>query len=88
MFFSAVLNKHAPIEKFFIRTNQRNFMTRELSKAIMKRSKLRNRFIKKSEVSRKVYTAQKIYYVNLLRKTKRKYFANVKINNIALFQLH
>ena len=60
MFFSAVLNKHAPIEKLVIRTNQRNFMTRELSKAIMERSKLRNRFLKeKSEVSRKVYTAQK-----------------------------
>ena len=59
-------------------------MTGKLSKAIMKRSKLRNRFLKeKSEVSRKAYNIQRNYCVNLLRKTKREYFANIKINNIA-----
>ena len=41
-------------KKKYIRANQSNFMTRKLSKAIMKRSKLRNRFLKeKGEVSRK-----------------------------------
>ena len=58
-------------------------MTRELSKAIMKRSKLHNRFLKeKSEVSKKAYTTQRNYCVNLLRKTKKEYFANIKINYI------
>ena len=55
-----------------ISANQSNFMTRELSKAIMKRSKLHNRFLKeKSEVSRKAYTTQRNYCVhqkgNILR---------------------
>ena len=59
-------------------------MTRELSKVIMKRSKLRDRFLKeKSEVSRKAYTIQRNYCLNLLWKTNREYFANIKINNIA-----
>ena len=59
-------------------------MTEKLSKAIMKRSKLRNRFLKeKREVSRKAYNKQRNYCVNLLRKTKREYFMNIKTNNIA-----
>ena len=71
-------------KKKYIRANQSNFMTRKLSKAIMKRSKLRNRFLKeKSEASRKAYNIQRNYCVNLLKKTKREYFANIKINNIA-----
>ena len=59
-------------------------MTREFSKAIIEKSKLRNTFLKeKSEVSRKAYTTQTNYCVNLLRKTIREYFANIRINNIA-----
>ena len=82
--FLDILNKHAPIKKKYIRANQSNFMTRKLSKAIMKRSKLRNRFLKeKTEASRKAYNIQRNYCVNLLKKTKREYFANIKINNIA-----
>ena len=42
--FLDILNKHAPIKKKFVRANQSNFMTGKLRKAIMKRSKLRNRF--------------------------------------------
>ena len=71
-------------KKKYIRANQSNFMTGKLSKAIMKRSKLRNRFLKeKTEASRKAYNIQRKYCVNLLKKTKREYFANIKINNIA-----
>ena len=36
----------------------------------------------KSEVSRKAYTTQRNYFVNLLRKTKREYFTNIKVSNI------
>ena len=41
------LNKHAPINKKYIRGNQMHFVTKDLSKAIMKRSKLRNNYKKK-----------------------------------------
>ena len=64
--FLDILNKHAPIKKKYIRANQSNFMTRKLSKAIMKRSKLRNRFLKeKNEASRKAYNIQRNYCVIL-----------------------
>ena len=81
--FLDILNKHAPInKKKYIRANQSNFMTGKLSKAIMKRSKLSNRFMKeKSEASRKACNIQKNYCANLLKKSKREYFANIKINN-------
>ena len=38
-----VLYKHAPIKKKLLRGNEAPFMTKELSKAIMNRSKLKNR---------------------------------------------
>ena len=54
-------------------------MSRELSKAIMKRSKSRNRFLKEKKISRKAYTTQRNYFVNCLMKTKREYVANIKM---------
>ena len=76
--FGGILNKHAPIKKRYIRANQRSLMTRELSKTVVKKSKLRHRPLKeKSEVSGKGCTTQRNYCVNLLTKTKREYFANI-----------
>ena len=74
-----------PLSRKSTSANQsRTLKTRELSKTIMRRSKLCNRFLKeKSEVFRKAYTTQRNYCVNLLRKTKREYFTNIKISNIA-----
>ena len=79
-----ILIKHASIKKKCIIVNENHFMTKELSKAIMKRSKLLHRFVKeKRKVYRKAYTTQKNNFVNILGKTKREYFANTKIKNIA-----
>ena len=44
--FRSVLDRHAPLKRKMIRGNQGPFMTKQLSKAIMNRSKLRNRYIK------------------------------------------
>ena len=44
--FLTVLDKHAPIKKKYLRANHANFVTKQLRKAIMKRSKLRNDFLK------------------------------------------
>ena len=41
---SKVLNKHASCKKKYIRVNQRPFMNKLISKKIIKRSKLRNKF--------------------------------------------
>ena len=42
-----VLNIYAPLKKKYIRGNNSSFMNRILSKEIMKRSRLRNKFFEK-----------------------------------------
>ena len=44
--FKSVLDRHAPLKRKMIRGNQGPFLTKQLTKAIMDRSKLRNRYIK------------------------------------------
>ena len=41
-----IFNKHAPIKRKYIRANEASFMIKELQKAIVKRYKLRNKFLK------------------------------------------
>ena len=52
--------------------NQMPFMTKELSKEIMTRSRLRNKYVKeKTEENRQLYTQQGNKCVSLLRKAKK-----------------
>ena len=44
--FLGVLNKHAPYKKKLIRANHKPYVTKKLRKAIMRRSRLENRFHK------------------------------------------
>ena len=44
--FLTVLDKHAPIKQKYLRANHANFVTKQLRKAIMKRSNLHNDFLK------------------------------------------
>ena len=77
------LNLQAPFKKKYVRGNHLNFMNKELSKAIMNRTRLRNRFLRdRSDENRKKYSKQRNYCVTLLRKTKRNYYSNLKQNNI------
>ena len=48
--FLKVLNNHAPLKKKFIRANHASYMTKNLRKAIMKRSQLENKYISNSTV--------------------------------------
>ena len=66
-----VLNMHALRNKKIVRDNQMPFMTKDLSKEIMKRSRLRNRFLKdRSLENRMLYTQQRNYCVSLFKKYK------------------
>ena len=54
------------------------FITKDYSKAIMKRSKLRNNYSKnKADANRMLYKKQRNYCVSLLRKSKASYYANL-----------
>ena len=69
--FMTKLNKHAPMKIKYIRANNSPFMNNDLSKAIMVRSKLRNKFLKlKTNESREAYKTQRNYCVSLLWKVK------------------
>ena len=71
------LNMYALLEKKYIRGNNSPFMNRALSKEIMKKSRLRNKFLKgKSEDDKKNYVKQR-NYLPLLRRTKKEYYGNL-----------
>ena len=77
------LNSFAPIKKKYARGNQMPFMTKNLSKEIMTRSRLRNKYLKhKTEENRLLYTQQRNKCVSLLRKTKMNYYGNLNEKDI------
>ena len=59
-----ILNRHAPRKRKHARGNQMPFITKDLSKAIMKRSRLRNNFLKnRTKENKTLYTKQWNYCV-------------------------
>ena len=70
--FLKELNKHAPLKKKFLRHNNNPFMTKNLRKQMMVRSKLRNNYNKNRNYENWCkYKRQRNLYLNLLRKTKK-----------------
>ena len=81
--FLKVLNNHAPIKTKYLGANNSLFVTRELSKAIMLRSKLRNQYLKcKSEEARARFQIQRYPCVTLLKKAKRDCYKNVDLGKV------
>ena len=79
-----LLNRHCPIKFKYIRGNDSPFMTKELRKAIMQRSKLRNRLNKLTTIEASDnYRKQRNYCTSLLRKTKKSYFKNLNASDIS-----
>ena len=77
------LDKYAPLNKKYLTANHSNFVTKELSKAIMNRSRLRNQFLKNRSIqSRMKYNKQINICVALLRKTKRKYYEDLRLSDV------
>ena len=81
--FMELLNKVAPQKTKYLRANYSKFMTKELSKAIMLRTKLRNQFLKTRTSAKLKYNKQRNLCVSLLRKTKRNYYENLNLNDIS-----
>ena len=70
--FLSILDKHAPKKQKFIRANNSNFVTKNLRKAIMKRSKLRNKYLReRTNEAKSLYNKQRNLCVSILRKNKR-----------------
>ena len=76
----SVVNAHAPSKKKHLRANHANFVTKEFQKAVMKRARLRNVYLRKrTEANKAAYNYQRNICVNLLRKSKRSYFENLNV---------
>ena len=73
-----VLNLHAPIKTKLVRGNNAPFMNKDLSKAFMHRSKLKNMYNKNpTETNNLLYKKQRNFCVNLLKNEKKKYYNNL-----------
>ena len=81
--FLEVLNKHAPSKKRTVRSNEKPYVTKQMRKAIMKRSYLENRCYKyKSQADIRAYKKQKNYCNRLYKRERRNFYANLNLNNI------
>ena len=66
-----------------MRANHSKFISRELSKEIMLRSKLRNKFVKdKIDEARTKCRKQRNIYVHLLRRAKSNYYNDLDLSNV------
>ena len=78
-----ILQKHAPIKKRYVRANQASFMNSKIHKEVMRRTRLRNKFIdSKTDADRIAYNKQRNYCVTLIRKEKKAYYSNLNIRDV------
>ena len=76
-------NKLVPPKTKYIRANNAAYMNKTLNKAIMTRSRLKNKFLKHpTNQNEATYKKHHNFCVNLLRKEKKKYYANLDLNKI------
>ena len=76
--FLSILDKHDPKKRKFIRANNSNFITKNFRKAILKRSKLRNKYLReRMNEAKSLYNKQRNFCVSILRKKKRDYFGSL-----------
>ena len=67
----------------YLRSNQWRFLTKDLHKAIMKRSRLRNKFLRDwADISREEYKNHRYICVSLLKKSKNYHFTNLDIKSV------
>ena len=80
---SKVLKIHAPIKEKHVRCNQSPFMSKQLRKAIMTRTRLLNKYRKDSSAGNLfAYKRQINFCVKLLRKSKIDFYNNLKVKRI------
>ena len=81
--FKSVIDRHAPLKTKMIRGNQVPYMTKELSKSIMQRSRLRNKYNKwKSRENYVALQQAKKHCKFLSKKARKEYFQKATENGI------
>ena len=78
-----LLNQLAPIKEKYVRANNSPFMNKTLHKAVMTRSRLRNKFIKNpNKINAETYKKYRNYCTGLFRRQKKSYYGNLDIKDI------
>ena len=84
--FEKVLDKHAPMKKKYARANDGPFMNRALRKAVMLRTRLKNKYNKSRTVQNwEAFRKQRNLCVKLFRTEKRNFYKNLDISQITEF---
>ena len=69
-----LLNRHTPLKKKMLRANHSSYMSKTLRKAIMRRSYLENKYLKKKQISVLEPTkSRKIIAVDFIRKKEKSF---------------
>ena len=77
------IQRHAPIKKRYVRANQAPFINKKINKEIIKRSRLRKKFLNtESDIDRKAYNKQRNLCVSLIRSEKKNFFNNINTSDI------
>ena len=75
---ASLLSVYAPLKKKYLRANHASFVTKELRKAIMLRTRLRNIYLKqRTETTKVAYNRQRNKCVSILKKSKKSYFESL-----------
>ena len=78
-----VLNKHVLQTQWYMGANHKPFSNAGISKAIMIRSRMRNRFLKHgSEKNGRLFQKQRNKCVSLQQKAKKEYFLSLNISKV------
>ena len=74
----ATLDKVAPLKQKYVWSNHSPFLNKEIMKAIMNRTRLRNKFLRsRSTEDRSAYNQQRNFCLSLVRKAKKDYYNNL-----------
>ena len=77
------MNRTAPLKQKHVRANNNPFINKTILKAIMKRTRLKNEFIKhRCERNKRAYNAQRQLRVSLVRKARKEYFDNLDLRHV------
>ena len=77
------LDYQAPRKKKYTRANQASFLTKEINKEVMTRSRLRNKFLCcRSDENKNTYNEQRNRCVKLVTSAKKAYYSNLSIKDV------
>ena len=79
----SILDQQASRKQKYARGNHMPFMNKTISKEIMQRNQLRNKFLKeRNDEKKRKYASQRNYCVSLLRKTKKDYYEKLNEKDV------